>query len=375
MSNLEIQEVKTRRQLKEFIFLPEKIHKNHTNWVPPIYMDEFVFFNPRKNKSFHYCDTVLYLAYQNGKPVGRIMGIINHKYNQLHNENDARFAFFETYENKEVFYGLLKKVEDWAREKGCENIVGPLGFSDKDPQGFLIEGFDKPVVISSNANFPYMPKFLEEMGYVKKTDLVVYNVAVPKEIPPFYQRVYERVMQNNSDLTVIEFKKRRELRKYIKPILTLLNETFKDIYAFVPFEEHEMKEFAERYIFVLDPEFVKVIENSKNEVIAFIIGMPEISEGVKAAKGRMLPFGIFKVWRAQKKTKQLTLLLGGIKEQYRGQGLDVVLGTHMLKSAIKRGFEFIDSHLELEDNYLVRSEMERMGGVVYKRFRIFQKKL
>ncbi len=373
---LDIVEVKTRKQLRDFIYLPEKIHKDHKNWVPPIYMDEFGFFNPRKNKSFGYSDTIMLLAYRDGQPVGRIMGIIQKRYNKLHNEHDARFSFMETYEDPEVFNALLEKVENWAREKGCENLVGPLGFSDKDPQGFMIEGFDQPIVIASNANFPYMPRMLEERGYKKKIDLVVYKVPIPEQLPETHLQVYERVMKNMGDkIKIHKFETRKQLKPWIIPILTLLNETFKDIYAFSPFEDYEMEEFAERYIYLLDPEFIYVITDLEDQPIAFIIGMPDISQGVIAARGRLLPFGIFKILRSQKKTKQLNLLLGGIKEEYRGKGLDVILGKLVFEAARRRGFEYIDSHLELENNYRVRREMERMGGKVYKRYRIYYKPL
>jgi len=372
--SIEIREVKTKKEFRTFIYLPSQIHKEHKNWVPPIYMDELSFFNPSKNKSFDNSTTVKAIAYKNNVPVGRIMGIIQHKYNSLHNLNDARFCFMETYNDQEVFDLLIKYIENWAKEQKCNKIVGPLGFSDKDPQGFMIEGFENPIVISSNGNLPFMPTFLEKRGYTKEIDCVVYKILVPKEIPTLYQAIYKRVSSRN-DIKIIEFKTRKELKPYIKPILHLLNETFEQIYSFVPFEEHEMNDYANRYIYILDPEFIKVITDLKNIPIAFIIGMPDIAEGIKKAKGKLLPFGILKVISSQKKTKQLNLLLGGIKKEFRGQGLDVIMAKLMLQSAIKRNFEFIDSHLELETNTKVRSEMERMGGEVYKKYRIFCKKL
>ena len=155
-----VKKVTTRKDLRIFIHLPERIHKDHQNWVPPIYMDERAFFNEKKNKSFKYCDTLLALAYKDGVPVGRIMGIINHRYNESHNEKDGRFCFMETWNDPEVFHALINHVEGWAREKGMVRLVGPLGFSDKDPQGFMVEGFKEPVVIATNANLPYMPDLI-----------------------------------------------------------------------------------------------------------------------------------------------------------------------------------------------------------------------
>jgi hypothetical protein len=154
-----------------------------------------------------------------------------------------------------------------------------------------------------------------------------------------------------------------------------MNETFQEIYAFAPLTEAEMDEFAKRYLIVLDARFIKIIENEKGELVAFILAMPDISVGIQKSKGYVLPFGIFQILRAQKKTKQLDLLLGGIRKDYRNNGLDTILGINMLREAQRVGFEYIDSHLELETNTKMRAEMERMGGKVYKKYRIFKREL
>ncbi|MFZ4462370.1 MAG: hypothetical protein ACOYN5_00865, partial [Bacteroidales bacterium] len=268
---IEIREVKSRKDLKTFIHLPAKIHKNHFNWVPPVYMDEWTWYNPKKNLAFGYSDTVLYLAYIDNKAVGRIMGIINHKYNVANDIREGRFMYPETYEDFDVAKALLFAVENWAREKEMDTLVGPLGFSDKDPQGLLIDGFDEPVVISSTCNFPYLTDFVEKAGYKKHKDLVVYKMLVPEVIPDFYQKIYERANRNNPSLRVVELKNKWQLKPYIRPVLSLMNETFKDIYGFVALSEKEMDEFASRYLLILDARFIKVIENEKGEVIAFVL--------------------------------------------------------------------------------------------------------
>jgi hypothetical protein len=368
-----IREVKTKIELRQFIHLPAKIHQNHSNWVPPIYMDEWEFFNPKKNKSFESCDTILLLAYRNTKVVGRIMGIIHRKYNEKHNEKSARFAFFETWNDQEVADQLIGFVENWAREKGMVRLVGPLAFSDKDPQGFLIEGFNEPAVIASNCNFPYQVELLGHNSYTKEVDLVVYQIKIPKTIPEFYLKIYERAKTLNHGLHVLEFESRRKVKPYIHPVLRLLNETFTEIFGFIPFTEAEMDDFANRYLFLINPRFIKIVVNDRNEVAAFVIGMSHIGEGIQKAKGYLFPFGIFRIFASARRSKQLNLLLGGIDPAYRGKGLDVLMGVKMLESAIKEGKTVIDSHLELEYNTKVRAEMEKMGGVVYKRFRIFGK--
>jgi len=373
--SIEIREVSGRHELKKFIFLPAKIHKDHKNWVPPVYMDERVFFNPSKNDSFSHSDTILFLAWVDGEPVGRVMGIINHHYNQRTGENDARFCFLECYDDFEVANELVKSVENWAREKKCNNLVGPLGFSDKDPQGLLVEGYDKPVVIASNCNFPFQVGFVEKMGYGKKTDLVVYQLMVPETIPEYYIKISERAIRNNPGLKVIEPKSKKELKSMVRPVFELVNETFKDIYGFSEMTVKEMDEFADRYIMVMDSRFIKVIKNEQGKLVAFVLAMPDISEGVKKSKGFVFPFGFIPILLSQKRTSQLNLLLGGISKEYRNSGLDTIMGVLMLRDASKAGFKYIDSHLELETNTKVRAEMEKMGGKVYKRFRIFTKEL
>lgn len=372
---IDIQEVNSKKELSRFIHLPAAIHKNHKNWVPPIYMDDWEFFNPKKNKSFQSCDTILLLAYKEKKIVGRIMGVIHHKYNLDHQENHARFAFFETWNDEEVATALLEFVENWARKKGMVKLVGPLAFSDKDPQGFLIEGFDEPCVIASNCNFPYQVELLEKNSFTKEVDLVEYKINIPNPLPEFYLKIEERATRMNSGLRVLEFTSRRKVKPYIHPVLHLLNKTFTEIFGFTPFMEKEMDDFANRYLFLINPRFIKVVVNETNDVVAFVIGMSHIGDGIQKAKGYLFPFGIFHIFSAGKKSKQMNLLLGGIDQAYRGKGLDVMMGVKMMQSATAEGKTIIDSHLELENNIKVRAEMEKMGGVVYKRFRVFGKAL
>lgn len=372
--NFEITRVTSKKDRNTFIYLPERIHLNHKNWVHPLYMDEHVFFNPEKNKSFAYADTIMLLAWSAKKPVGRIMGIINPRYNELHGEKNARFCFLECYEDIAIAGELIKSIEDWAREKGMKKLVGPLGFSDKDPQGVLIEGFDERVLIATNYNFVWMKDFLERLGFLKELDLVSYKVIIPERIPEYILKVNERAVRNGN-FTVQEFKSRKSLRPWIIPILSLINETYSHIYGFIPLTEKEMMEFANRYLPVLDPRFIFVITDHEKNTLAFVISMPELSEGIRKARGRIFPFGWWYILRESKKTRLLTMLLGAIKEEYRGKGLDSILGIKILEAAQKSGMEIMDSHLVLESNYRMRAEYERIGGVIHKSYRIFSKNL
>ena len=372
---IDIREVRTNKDLKTFIFLPEKIHAGHRNWVHPIYMDEWKYFDLKKNKAFSYCDTVLLLAYRGDKAAGRVMGIINSRFNEYRKENIARFGYLETWEDPEVVHALLGKVEDWARQKGMTRIIGPYGFSDQDPEGWLIEGFENRATIATYYNYEWMPRLAEKEGYIKDIDYYVYKLSVPNELPEFYIKIHERIQRRGS-YVIHEFRKRKELKPWIRPVLGLMNECYtnSNIYGFAPLDEKEMDDLAKRYLPVVNPRFVKAVTKD-DEVVSFIIGIPDMTEGIQKARGRLLPFGFIKVLRASKKTKQLDLLLGAVKERYRGLGLDVLMGVKMLQSASEAGFKTLDTHHEMESNVKVRAEMERMGGVLYKKFRVYQKNL
>lgn len=373
MSEIIIKEVRTRKDLRDFIYLPEKVHEAEAEWLPPIYMDEWLLYDKKKNKSYQYADAILLLAYRNAKPAGRIMGIINRRYNSINNENHGRFCFMECYNDSEVFHALISRVEEWAKHNGMERLVGPLGFSDKDPQGFQIEGFEYPMFITAANNSPYMTDLIEKEGYEKKIDLVNYLASMPKEIPEIYERLFDRV-QRTEGYKIIEFSSKKELKPYIIPVLELMNDTFNEIYGFVPLNDKEKKEFASRYLPILDPKFIKVVEKG-DRLVGFAIGMPDVSPGIKACRGRLLPFGILKVLKESRRSKKLLMMLGGVRKEFRGKGLDVLMGVKILQSAIKHRMEVIDSHLVLEDNKRMRAEYERVGGKVVKKFRIYQKAL
>ncbi len=373
--SIKLIEVKTKSQLKTFIYLPEKLHQDQPNWVHPIYMDEWAYFNPKKNKAFSYSDTLMLLAEKDGQVVGRVMGIINHRYNEVRNEKTARFGYLESIQDQAVVHALLARVEQWARDKGMTRIIGPYGFSDQDPEGFLIKGFENRATIATYYNFEWLPEMVEKEGYSKDIDYFVYKIEVPKEIPEVYTKIAERILKKGN-FKILEFRKRKEIKPWIRPILSLMNETYveSNIYGYAPLDEKEMDDLARKYLPVLDPRFIKGVLKD-GQVVAFIVAIPDMTAGIKKARGRLFPFGFIHVLRAQKKTKQLDLLLGAIKKEYRGMGLDALMGVAMLSSAQQAGFEIMDTHHEMEANVRVRSEMERLGGKIYKVYRVYQKAL
>ncbi len=368
--NLEIKEVKNAKDLKRFIYLPEKLYKNYPNWTPPFYPDELKFFNPKHNDAFEKNETIMALAWLDKKPVGRIMGVINPIYNQRKNETHARFCFLDCPDNADILNALIRFVENWACSKGMSHLIGPMAFSDKDPQGMMIYGFEEKPVIATNHNPLYLPQLIHNQGFVKLYDLVSYIILMPEQLPERYLKALER-LKNNTSFKLVEFTNKRQLKPWIVPLFRLVNDAYGHIYGFDPFTEHEMKALANRYLPVLDPEFVKIIVDDDNQLLAFVVGMPELSEGIRKAKGRLLPFGWWHILHAMKNSRLLTLLLGAVHPHKRNHGFTLLLAERIINSARKNGITEIDSHLILEYNTPMRAECERLYGRLHKRYRLF----
>ncbi|MFN8254269.1 MAG: hypothetical protein U0W24_01185 [Bacteroidales bacterium] len=373
--SIEIKEVKTKADLKTFIHLPEKIHKDHKNWLPPILMDEWTFFSAKKNSLFSHNDTILLLAFDDNKAVGRVMGIVPHNYNKTYQLKNARFSFMECYNDKAIFDALIGYIEKWASGKNCNEVIGPMAFSDKEPQGFLISGFDDETMLVTNCSFPYMVDFISQNGYEPHVDLCEYEVPLLPDTPEKFKPFAERVARNNH-IVVKEFKSTRAVRPYIVPAFDLINKTYQDIYGFSALTEREANEFSNRFLPLLDPSLIKIILKPDGELLAFIVAMADLSHGIRKARGRLLPFGWYHILKSGRKSKRLLLLLGAVAKEVRNKGLDAILGYYLLTSAIKKGFNILDSHLIMRKNVLMRNEIERLENFkIYKEYRIFRKKI
>ncbi|NLI97977.1 hypothetical protein GX441_04875 [bacterium] len=371
---VEIREVKSSREKKQFIYLPEKLYeKRYPQWVHPIYASEEEFFDEKKNGAWKYSDAVLFLASKDGELCGRIMGIVNHKVNKFRKENSARFGFFDSIDDLSVSSALFGAVEEWARNKGCDRIVGPLGFTDLDPEGMLIEGQENRATITTWWHPPYTPRLVENSGYKKEIDWFTYKVDLTKPLPEVYEKIAKRVLERTS-YKLLDIRKRNDLKPFIRPVFELLNEAYQHLYGFSPLDPEEIDKIAADYLPLLDTRFVKLI-TLDGKLVAFSIGLPDMTEGIQKARGRLFPFGIFKILSASKRTKQLDMMLGAIKEEHRGKGLDVLMAVDIYTKARAAGMTYSDSHHELETNTVMRGEMEKLGGVIYKRHRIFYKEL
>jgi len=367
-------EVTNKKLLNEFIYLPEKLYRGYPNFVPPLFADEETFHDPKKNLAFQGNDTIKFLAVHNGETVGRVMGIIHHEYNARHHEKTARFYQLDFADDRAASETLLKGIGEWAKGLGMTKLIGPYGFSDKDPQGYQIEGFEHLPVISTPTNPPYLPKHLETLGFRKEFDCISYRIRVSEKLPEAYEIIYKRVSENRL-IKLLGFKTKKQIKPYIVPVLQLVNEAYAHLFGFTAMTEPEMKKFAAQYLPILDPEFIKVVIDANGQVVAFIVAVPDMSRGFQKAKGRLFPFGFLYILSEQKKTAQLDLLLGALKPGYRKRGITVLLAYAMMQSAMKRKITTMDSHLVLESNAPMRAEYENLGAEIYKRFRIFGKDL
>lgn len=362
-----------RKILRDFIKLPAGIHAHHSNWLPPVYMDERHFFNPGKNRAFSHCDTIMAVAYTHGTARGRIMGIIHHTYNLQHNEKSARFGFFDCYDDHEVAEELLNFIKDWAVKKGMQYMTGPYGFSDKDPQGFLIEGFEEIPLLDTNCNLPYMTDFLQNAGFTKFIDCLTYRFDINLLLPEVYNRTSQRV-ENSHRYEMHEFTSRKELMPFIVPVLRLTNETYSHLYGFYALNESEMKDLAKRYMPVLNPRYVKIV-TCNDEIVAYVVGVPNMSEGLMRAKGKLFPLGWYHILKSRNTTTQLDLMLGAVRQEQQGLGLEIWMGIKLLESGKKSGIQTVETHLILETNTRMRAVIERLNAPIVKRFRVFRKSL
>lgn len=367
---MEIVEVTTHKQLNDFINLPFVLHKGHKKWVPPLISDEKLYFNKSKNPSFQKNDTVLYISYEKQKPVGRIMGIINNSYNKLRNEKNVRFGYLESCNDTVTVEGLLNKVKTWGKSNGMNKIVGPLGFSDQDPEGFLVEGFEYEPTLSTYYNFEYIPKILESLGYEKEIDYVVYLIDLTKPLTAMHERIFKRITARQG-IEFLEFNSKKELRPFVKPILRVMNESFKELYGFEQMREDEIDFLLKRFLPIINPLFIKAASKNGN-LVGFLLAVPNLNDGFIKCNGRLLPFGILHLVRASRRTKQLDLLAAGVRKEFRGLGFETWGMMSVINSAKKTGMKILDSHHELEENRSVRKVMEHFNGKLIKRFRVYK---
>lgn len=371
-SPLSVIEVTDKKLLKEYIHFPYRLYKSYPNYVPQLLSDEWELHNPKKNLSLQQDKTIKAIITENGKTVGRIMGIIPKQFNEGLEIKHCRFFHFDCENRLDVAQMMIDFVENWGRKNGMHQLTGPFGFSEKDPQGLQIEGFDNLPVVAAPCNPPYLSDLLVKLGFEKEADCVSYSVPVPDEVPAVYKAIAARTLKNKN-LHVAKIKSRWALKKYIYPVLELVNESFRNIYGFNAMSHQEMKNLAFKFLLFLDPRFSVIVLDRQNRPVGFIVGIPDISRGLQKAYGKLFPFGIFHIMNAAKKSNQLDMLLGAVHPDYQSQGITAIFAVEFLAAAKKYGMKTLDSHLNLESNVMMNREMIRFNGHIYKRFRIFRR--
>lgn len=372
--NVEIRLVETKRDLKTFIKVPFELYKGNPYWVPPLIMDDLDTFNPKKNPAYEHAEARLFLAYKDGKAVGRIAGILSHVANEKYNTRNLRFGWIDTINDYEVARSLLLAVENWGKELGMETMTGPHGFSDLDPEGMLVEGFDQLPTISVYYNFPYYPEFVEKYGFTKEIDYLEFRSVNPLDtgIPPKLLRLGERIKER-SGIQVHKFKNKSEVKKRSVELFYLLDEAFEEIYGSVPLTERQVNYYIKKYFSFVDKDLIQLAVNENDEAVGFMIAMPSLSKGFQKAKGRLLPFGWFHILKALKKYEVLDFYLAGIKKSYRGQGVDLLMVLEVVKAALKKGVKYAESNPELETNKKIHAQWKYFNPTQHKRRRIYRK--
>lgn len=372
MTSIEIKEVTTKREFKSFVQFPYNLYDMHPYWVPPIRIDEKNTFNIRKNPNLKYADYVLFLAYKNKKVVGRIVGIINHKYIEKWGDYTARFGWFDFIDDLEVVKALLNQVEQWAREKKMTALVGPMGFTDLDKEGMLVEGFDVLGSMPMLYNYEYYPRLLESCGYNKDVDWLEYKIAIPQEIPEKVRRIKELTL-SKLGLKVLEYKNSKELMPYAKGLFELINIAYSHLYGTVDLSDDQIKNYTEQYISYCDPRWTIVILDKEDKLAGFGIAMPSFSKALQKNRGKLFPFGVFSLLKAMKKVETLDLYLIGVRPELKGLGLPAILLAEGTQNAINHGIQYVNSTGMLESNHDVQNIWKNFVFEQHKRRRVYKK--
>jgi hypothetical protein len=374
--SIEIRKVETKKDLKTFVKVPFKIFKGNNYWVPQLIRDEMEIFDSSKNPMYETAETQLFLAFKDNKPVGRIAAILSHAANKKYNVKNLRFGWFDTIEDYEVTKRLFDAVEKYGLEHGLDTLTGPHGFTDLDPEGMLCEGFDQLATISVFYNHAYYNEFVKKYGFQKEIDYVEFLSIVPLEngIPEKLLRIGERIKER-SNVRVINFKKKKDVMRRAEEIFEVLDEAYEEIYGSVPLTRTQIKYYVNKYFPFVNKQLIQVAVNEDDEIIAFMISMPNLSKAFQKAKGRLLPFGWFYILKALMKFNVLDFYLAGIKKEYRGSGIDLLMVLEVGKVCLKRGVQFAESNPELETNKKIQAQWKYFNPTLHKRRRIYTKKI
>lgn len=350
MNEIEIRKVSTHRDLKKFVDFPFKLYKGNAFWCPPLIFDEINTLRKDKNPAFDYCEAEYWLAFRDNKPVGRIAGIINHNECKQWDTRLVRFGWIDFIDSPEVSHRLIETVKDWGRERGMTGIHGPLGFTDMDPEGMLIEGFDQISSLSAIYNYPYYNDHIQQLGFSKATDWVQFEIRIPAEIPSKVERM-TRIVLEKYKLRLLKPRKAGEILPYASKMFMMYNVAFHDLYGFTALTQKQMDYFTKQYFGFIRPEFVSMVLDDKDDVVGFGITMPCLAKALQKTRGRLFPFGFIHLLRAMRWNNTIHMYLIGVSPGYQGKGILALVYHELNKAYVKAGINLARTHPQLEDNF------------------------
>ena len=372
--SVEIKKVSSRSELKKFIRFNYEFYKDNPYSVPELYQDVLNTFDKDKNPAFEFCEAQCFLALRDGDIVGRVAAIINRRANTKWNRKVVRFGWIDFIDDIEVSRSLLDSVKAWGKERGMNEIEGPLGFTDMDPEGMLIEGFDQLSTMATIYNHPYYPEHMVKLGFGKAADWVEWKIYIPDAIPDKHKRISD-IIQRKYNLHIRKYTDKKEVIKtgVGRKIFELINEAYEPLFGFSKMTDRQIDDYVNQYIPVIDLRMVTVVENEDNELIAVGISMPSLSEALQKAKGKLFPFGWYHLLKALKwkHPKVLDLLLVGVRPDYQSKGVNALLFTDLIPIYQEMGFEYAESNPELEVNEKVQSQWQYFKTEQHKRRRCF----
>ena len=381
MSAIEIKKVASKADLTTFIDFHYSLYKGNAFDAPNLYRDELDTLSSNKNAAFDFCEAAYFLAYKEGQLVGRVAAIINHKANEKWKKKDVRFGWIDFIDDLDVSYALFQAVEDYGRQKGMEDIVGPLGFTDMDPEGMLTWGFDRLGTMATSYNYAYYPQHMEQLGgWVKDNDYVEYYLEVPEKAPEKYTKIAEMV-EKRYNLHVRKLTKRDIFEGgYGKKLFDLINLTYANLYGFSELSDRQIDQYIRMYFPLADLNLVTAVEdgNKDNQLVVIAITIPSLSRALqKCRRGRLLPFGWWYLLRAIKwhKTEAVDLLLIGVLPEYRAKGTNALVFADLIPRYVKYGFKWGETQVEMESNGSVQSQWGPLDPINHKKRRCYRKSL
>ena len=365
-----VKKIEGKSGLKKFIKFPFTVFKGNDCWVPPLNMDEMTVFNEKKNPAFKHAESAYWMVYKDGEPAGRIAGIVLES--EAKEEQLARFGWIDFIDDPKVVELLLNTVEDWAREKGLKGVQGPMGFTDMDFEGLLVEGFDKPGTIATIYNHAYYPKHLEQYGYEKSIDWLQLITEVPDEVPKRLARRAE-IIENRFNFKSLKFKSKKEAQKYGNELFEVLNQSYADLYGFHPLTSDQIQFYIEQYLGFVVTDFLSMVVSEEGKLVGFAITMPSLSKAFQKARGQILPFGAFHILRAMKKNDRVDMYLIGVLPEYQKHGVTAIIFRDLIQAYIDKGIKTTITNQMLESNQKVLAQFNEFNSEVYQRRRCYKK--